>query len=118
MTANDATPGERTVQLDIDLLGRKFKVACQEHERADLLEAVAFLDARLREIREVGKTAGVDRIAVMAALNLANELLRERKLRSTAAVETPEVDEAAVRRRILAMHAAIDQVLNGQEKLL
>jgi cell division protein ZapA len=122
MTARGGGPGERTVQLDIHLLGRDYKVACKEHERADLLDAVAFLDERMREIRQGGRTAGVDRIAVMAALNIANELLRERRSPTAppAAAATssgPDVDAADARRRIQSMDAAIDQVLAGQEKL-
>jgi len=117
MTAKGSVAGERAVQLDIHLLGRDYKVACKEHERAELLDAVAFLDRRMREIREGGKTAGVDRIAVMAALNIANELLRERKTPSAAPAASADIDGAAARRRIQSMHAAIDQALAGQEKL-
>ena len=109
--------GEHIVQLDVHILGRDYKVACKEHERADLLEAVAFLDKRMREIREGGKTAAVDRIAVMAALNIANELLRERKTPPPGSAASLDIDGAAARRRIQSMHAAIDQVLAGQEKL-
>lgn len=104
---------DRTVTLDIHLLGRDYKVACREDERADLLEAVTFLDQRMREIRGASKTAGIDRVAVMAALNIANELLRERKSPAGA----PNVDGAGVQRRIQTMHTAIDQALAGQEKL-
>lgn len=119
--------GERTVTLDIHLLGRDYKVACREDERADLLEAVTFLDQRMREIRGTGKTAGIDRIAVMAALNIASELLRERKApraasspATVAAAATEGAaapDGAGVQRRIQSMHTAIDDVLAGQEKL-
>lgn len=121
MTAKSGIPGDKTIALDVHLLGRDYKVACKEHERADLMEAVAYLDQRMREIRGTGKTAGVDRIAVMAALNIANELLRERKAPPAAppaaASAGGELDGAAARRRIQSMHAAIDQALAGQEKL-
>ena len=124
MSAKSATPGEKTVTLDIHLLGRDYKVACKEHEREELMQSVAFLDQRMREIRGSGKIAGVDRIAVMAALNLTNDLLRERKspppatpVASSHADANVSVDGAAARRRIQSMHAAIDQVLAGQEKL-
>ncbi|MFO1302660.1 MAG: cell division protein ZapA [Burkholderiales bacterium] len=119
-----AVPGDRTITLDINLLGRDYKVACKEHERAELMDAVAYLDAQMRAIRGNGKTAGADRIAVMAALNIAHELLRERKAPPPA--EAPEakpsgdhdiVDAPAARRRIQSMQAAIDQALAGQEKL-
>ena len=109
------------VQFDIRILGREYKVACGEDERADLLEAVTFVDRQMREIRDGSKSAGIERVAVMAALNIANELLRERKAAgrpvSAQAPVTADVDDSAVQRRIQAMHAAIDQALAGQEKL-
>jgi len=121
MSTRGGAPAERTVQLDITLLGREFKVGCKEHERVELMDAVAMLDERMRAIRDGGKIAAVDRIAVMAALNLANELLRERKAPPAAVVAAPVapggVDDAAMQRRIHAMQSSIDQVLAGQEKL-
>ena len=117
MTTKGSIAGERAVQLDVHILGREYKVACKEHERAELLDAVAFLDKRMREIREGGKTAAVDRIAVMAALNIANELLRERKTPTMAPTASADIDGAVAQRRIQSMHAAIDQALAGQEKL-
>jgi len=111
-------PGDKTITLDINLLGRDYKVACKEHERAELMDAVAYLDAQMREIRGGGKIAGVDRIAVMAALNITNELLRERKAPPPAVPDAREpADLPAVQRRIQSMQAAIDQALAGQEKL-
>ena len=120
MTVRSNIPGDKSITLDVHLLGRDYKVACKEHERADLMDAVAFLDQRMREIRGAGKTAGVDRIAVMAALNIANDLLRERKAPPPVPVVASaggELDGASARRRIQSMHAAIDQALAGQEKL-
>jgi cell division protein ZapA len=122
MTARSPASGERTTTLDVSLLGRDFKVACKESERADLTDAVALLDRRMREIRETGKITGAERIAVMAALNLAHDLLRERKsARSaapesqvTAAATTDAVDEASLRRRIADMNSALDSALAGQ----
>jgi cell division protein ZapA len=126
MSAKSASPGERAIQLDIEILGREYKVACKEHERAELLQAVTFLDHRMREIRDGGKVKGADRIAVMAALNIANDLLRERRVATAAASAKPapeapatsaNVDGADAQRRIRTMHAAIDQLMAGQEKL-
>jgi len=119
MTTRSSLPAERVVQLDIQILGRDYKVACKEHERADLLEAVGFLDKRMREIRDGGKISGADRIAVMAALNLANELLTERRTPTASASRTSAgIDGPDARRKIIAMQAAIDQTMAGQEKLL
>jgi cell division protein ZapA len=115
--------GERALTLDINILGRDYKVACKEHERAELTEAVQFLDQRMREIRDGGKITGADRIAVMAALNIANELLRSRKAAPAAAAHTATesapvaVDATVAQRRIHDMHVAIDQLMAGQEKL-
>lgn len=112
----------RTVTLDVNLLGRDYKVACKEDERAELMEAVSFLDERMREIREASRNAGADRIAVMAALNIANDFLKLRNAPPPsspppAATEDANVDAATARRRIQSMQAAIDQALAGQEKL-
>jgi len=70
--------GERMATLDVSLLGRDYKVACREGEQAALKDAVAFLEARMREIRDGSKSSSVERIAVMAALNLAHDFQRER----------------------------------------
>jgi cell division protein ZapA len=119
MTARTAPAVDRPVTLDITLLGRDYKVACKESERSELLDAVTFLDRRMREIRDGGKVAGADRIAVMAALNIAHDLLRSR--RDAAANVAPEnsaqpIDDSAARRRIQAMQSTIDQTLAGFEK--
>ena len=72
----------------------------------------------MREIRDGGKITGADRIAVMAALNIANELLHKRPATAAAAsAPTPAIDGAVAQRRIRDMHAAIDQLMAGQEKL-
>ena len=105
-----------TLQLDVTILGREYRVACGEDEQAELLEAVALLDARMREIRDKGRTAGIDRIAVMAALNIANELLRERRKPSRAAGAA--IDPPGAQRRIRDMGEAIDKALADQGKLL
>ncbi|HVO89271.1 MAG TPA: cell division protein ZapA [Casimicrobiaceae bacterium] len=116
-----AAVADRTVALEVMILGREFKVSCKESERAELAEAVALLDKRMREIRDSGKIASIERIAVMAALNFANDLLQERKHSRSAnasPVNASTIDADASRRRINAMQTAIDQLLAGQEKLL
>ena len=118
---SEGGPG-RNVTLDVSILGREFKVACREDERDELTEAVALLDRRMREIRDAGKVSGTDRIAVMAALNIAHELLRERRASAIAAAAQPAAtgesfDAEAARRRIQAMQATIDETLAGQENL-
>ena len=66
------TDGTQTVPVVI--LGKEYWVRCPESER-DRLERVArFLDERMREVRESGAALGTDRVAVLTALNIANEL--------------------------------------------
>lgn len=118
MNGRSGTASERTVMLDVAILGREFKVACKESERAELTEAVALLDRRMREIRDGGKVNGTDRIAVMAALNLAHELLRERRgAKAQAVVGEAPIDAESTRRRIQSMQSAIDQAMAGQDNL-
>ncbi len=120
MTAKPATASESAVTLDVALLGRSYRVACKASERAELQDAVAFLDQRMREIRDGGKVAGADRIAVMAALNIAHELLRARRELGAANVAAESaaqaIDDTAARRRIHAMQSAIDQALAGFDR--
>jgi len=98
-----------TKTIEIKLLDRELRVACPEEERTELLEAVAFLDRRMREIRDAGKIVSVERIALMAALNIAHELLGTKVGRG--------IDLGDFRRRITSMEAAIDEALADQDTL-
>ena len=118
MKAKSPTPGEPMVTLDVALLGRDYKVACKEGEEAELMAAVAFLDGRMREIRDSSKTSSIERIAVMTALNLAHDFQRGRAGAATEAdgKEGPAIiDAPAARRRIASMRSAIDLALSGHE---
>ena len=125
MTAKEAPAGERTVTLDVTLLGRAYKFACKESERAELQDAATFLDRQMHDIRAGGKVAAVERIALMAALNIAHELLRARHHASAAAdVAAPApasapvvVDDTSARRRIHHMQSAIEQLLADSESM-
>ena len=72
---SDKEPAHVTVRI----LEKEYFVSCPQEERADLLDSAEYLNKKMREIRDTGKVVGADRIAVMAALNMANELLRLRK---------------------------------------
>ena len=63
-------------RVSVRIMEKEYVVACPYDERSALLDAAEFLNARLREIRDTGKVVGLDRIAVMSALNLAHEFLR------------------------------------------
>jgi cell division protein ZapA len=63
-------------RVSVRIMEKEYVVACPYEERSALLDAAEFLNARMREIRDTGKVVGLDRIAVMAALNLAHEFLK------------------------------------------
>lgn len=91
--------------LDVSIMGREYRVACPSEQEAALLESVAYLDRKMREIRDQRKVVGVERIAVMAALNIAHELLTTRA--------SGAIDIEGFKRRIESMQAAIDGALEG-----
>jgi cell division protein ZapA len=65
--------------VSVTILGKEFMVSCPERERASLREAAEYLDQKMREIHQSGKVLGSERAAIMAALNITNELLQIRK---------------------------------------
>lgn len=71
---------DRTARVSIRILEKEYQVACPIEERTDLLDAAEYLNGKMREIRDSGSVLGLDRIAVVAALNLANELLKIKKV--------------------------------------
>jgi cell division protein ZapA len=95
--------------LQISIMGREFRVACPENEQAGLLEAVEYLNKKMHDIRDNGKVVGLDRIAIMAALNIAHELLSIKV--------GGGFDLAEVKRRMNHMETILDQALFDQSKL-
>jgi cell division protein ZapA len=74
--------------LGVRILEKEYIVACSADERSELIDSAEFLNKRMKEIRDSGKIIGLDRIAVMAALNLAHEVIRMRARDTTAEHET------------------------------
>ena len=64
--------------VTVNILGKEFMVACPEEERAALSASAAYLDKKMREIQATGKVMGTERTAIMAALNIAHDLLELR----------------------------------------
>ena len=98
-----------TKSVDVSIMGREFTVSCTDEERQGLLDAVNYLDKKMHDIRDSGKVVGVERIAIMAALNLSHELLN---------TKTGDVDIGDYKRRISAMQNQIDEVIMPQAKLI
>jgi cell division protein ZapA len=84
-------------------------VACPYDERSALLDAAEFLNARMREIRDTGKVVGLDRIAVMAALNLAHEILRGKDRESKL--------DSGVGHRVRALRERVEGALEKGQQL-
>lgn len=63
----------------VRILDREFLIACAAEERPGLLAAARYLDEKLREMRTNARTSGLDRLAILAALNISHELLGERE---------------------------------------
>lgn len=63
--------------ITVEILGKRYSVTCPENQVQALHESAEYVDAKMREIRETRRVVGLDRIAVMAALNIAHELLTE-----------------------------------------
>ena len=100
--------------LTVSLLGREFRVACPEGEETQLQASVDFLNRKLREVRDTGKVVGNERIAIMAALNIAHELMSNKP----GMPQSSSFDGAAFRRRIVAMQETLESALAAdQEKL-
>ena len=94
--------------VDVNIMGREFKISCAEDEREGLMNAVSYLDKKMCEIRDSNKVVGVERIAVMAALNLAHELMTAR---------SGGFDIGDFKRRIVSMQEQIDETLAEQNPL-
>jgi cell division protein ZapA len=94
--------------LDVTIMGREFRVACAPEEQEQLLTAVEYLDNKMREIREAGKVIGVERIAIMAALNITNEFLNTR---------VGGFDVGDFKRRMNSMQKRIDEAMADQDDL-
>ncbi len=99
--------------ITISLLGREFRVGCPEGEEKQLLASVEFLNRKLKEVRDTGKVVGNERIAIMAALNIAHE-----HMSNNGKAGAQSFDNTSIKRRILAMRETLDSALSAdQEKL-
>ncbi len=102
--------------LDVKIMGREYRVACGAEERDALLAAVDLVDNKMRDIAQRTKSTIAERVAVMAALNIAHELLAGKSEVSSELL--PEaVDTSDAKRRIDDMGARIDAVLAPQQQL-
>ena len=95
--------------VSVRILEKEYQVSCPANERTDLLDSAEVLNAKMREIRDSGKVVGLDRIAVMAALNMANELLHYQA--------KDKALEGNLGNRLKLISERVDSVLGGSQQL-
>lgn len=100
---------DRNVRVSVRILEKEYQVACLPEERSELLDSAEFLNAKMREIRDGGNIVGLDRIAVVAALNLSHELLKLRN-RGDAA-------QGDVEKKVRQMRERVETVLSKGQQL-
>ena len=95
--------------INISILDKDYKIACPPGEQSALLESARFLDSKMREVRDSGKIMGSERIAVITALNIANDLLRAGNLDKELGEELPP--------RLKSLESKISRVLEQARQL-
>lgn len=100
---------DSTTQVSVRILDKEYQVACPANERTDLLDSAEILNAKMKEIRDSGRITGLDRIAVMAALNMANDLLH--------AQARDRLVEGDFSSRLKLISERVETVLGGSQQL-
>ena len=93
--------------LSINIMDKEYQISCPADEEEALLRSARYLSEQMMEIRSTGKVVGVDRVAVMAALNIANELLRGSKNASS--------NQDVANRRLKMLNEKISSILPNSE---
>ena len=96
------------VRVSVRILEKEYQVACLPEERSELLDSAEFLNGKMKDIRDAGNIVGLDRIAVMAALNLAHELLKRNR---------NDAIESEVTERVRQMRERVESALNRGTQL-
>ena len=101
--ANEPNP------VTVNILGKDYRVACPAEERDGLLQSAAFLDEKMREIRDRGRTTGSDNVAIMAALNITHELMQKQGM-------TEQVD-SGLSARVKNLQSKIEAALSSARQI-
>ena len=103
------SPQAEPARVTVKIMEKEFMVTCPYEERSALLDSAEYLNARMREVRDSGKVVGIDRIAVMVALNLVNELLQLKRRESHL--------ENELAGRVRAMREHVEATLENAQQL-
>lgn len=98
-----------TKHVAVQILGKDYQVACPEGEEHNLIEAAYYLDRNMQEVKKSGRVLGPERAAIMAALNIANELLQ---LKTDAESSKVNIEE-----RVSDLSNKISKCLIGKKRI-
>ena len=98
---------DQITPVDIRVLGKDYRIACADEEKQDLLESARYLDQKMREVRDTGRVVGLERVAVMAALNIAHELAQ--------ATRQDKLSSQDLCDRLVRIQEKIDAVLKADD---
>ena len=109
-------------QIEVQIMGQRYLLGCPEDGQERLKAAVDKVDAAMCKIRDAGKIKARDRIAVLAALNLAFEQQdaapQTAPVAASADPHVPPADDAGTRARLQQLIARLDQALGRDGQLL
>jgi|TARA_B110000438_G_scaffold276731_1_gene298755 cell division protein ZapA len=100
---------EMYAHVSVKILEKEYQISCLASERNALLDSAEALNRKMREIRDSGKVVGLDRIAVMAALNMAHDLIQ--------AETKDQAIENSLGTRLKMMADRVDSILGGNKQL-
>jgi cell division protein ZapA len=124
---NEASSTSKGVTINV--MGREFRVAAPQGEERQLLASVELLNKKMKELRDGGKIVGNERIAIMAALNIAHDYLQllvsgtnknsdtQNTPTSSAKNANNSIDAEFVRRKMESLEGVIEKAISEQEKL-
>lgn len=101
-------PSSDTIEtLAVKILDKEFQVACPKSEQADLLKAAHVLDQRIRDIRASGKVVGLERMAIIAGLNITHEMIQAKSV----------TDSKETKSLLKQMNSTLDGALQSAKQL-
>ncbi|PLW83545.1 cell division protein ZapA [Kineobactrum sediminis] len=98
-----------TNTFSVHILDKEYQVACPEEQQAELITSARYLDKQMRAIRNSGKVIGLERIAVMAALNISHELLQASE--QDGAIAQPRAPEDLDHKALEGLQRKIDDAM-------
>ena len=105
-------------QIEVTIMGQSYILGCTEGGEAALLEAVNHVDREMCSIRDAGKVKARERIAVLAALNIAYELAERPAAPRAAQARADQAEEGAASTDVAALVRRIDEALGQDGQLL